>query len=95
MAELWREQDGLTLHSHWDAGGEYWLEIVHAEPRALFGGELLRMARRGETMSCLEVSTGPVGVGSVVTIRAHDRNAVYRLTEYDRQHDIYAGEWPD
>jgi hypothetical protein len=53
------------------------------------------MARRGETMSCLEVSTGPVGVGSVVTIRAHDRNAVYRLTEYDRQHDIYAGEWPD
>jgi hypothetical protein len=95
MAELWREPDGLMLRSHWEPPGEYWLEIVHAEPRALFGGELLRMTRRGETLPCIEVSAGPVGIGSIVAIRAHDRNVVYRLTEYDERWDIYAGEWPD
>jgi hypothetical protein len=95
MAELWREQDGLILRSHWEPGGDPWLEVVHAEPRALFSGFLLRRVRRGEALPFTEVSSGRVGIGSIVTIRARDRNVVYQLTEYDRQHDIYAGEWPD
>jgi hypothetical protein len=71
------------------------VEIVHAEPRALFSGELLRRVRRGEALPFTEVSPGRVRIGSVVTIRAHDRNVIYRLTEYNEQWDVYAGEWPD
>jgi hypothetical protein len=89
------ERDGLILRSHWQPGGEPWLEIIHAEPRALFSGVLLRKVRRGEASPFTEMSGGLVGIGSIVTIRARDRNVVYRLIEYDERRDVYTGEWPD
>jgi hypothetical protein len=82
----------LMLCSHWEPGGEYWLEILHAEPRVLFGGDLLRLIRRGEAQPCVEVDK--VGIGGLIRIRARNRYLVYRLTEH-LPHDTWAGEWPD
>lgn len=90
--EAGRESDGLILRSHWEPGGEVWLEVVHAEPRALFSGVLLRMVRRGEALPYTECSRA--SIGGVVKIHAHDRTLIYRLVE-KLPHDVYAGEWPD
>lgn len=86
-------EDGLILHGHWQPDGEAWIEVVHAEPRALFAGPLLRQVRMGHAFPFTEIDR--VAIGGVLCIRARDRNLVYRLTEYDEQRDIYTGEWPD
>lgn len=82
----------LILRSHWEPGGEYWLEILHAEPRALFSGELLRTIRRGEAQPCVEIDR--VAIGGLIRIRARNRCLVYRLA-YELDDDLWAGEWPD
>jgi hypothetical protein len=85
-------RDGLVLASHWEAGGEPWLEVIHAEPRALFSGPLLRRVRRGEGFPFTTVDK--VGIGGILRINARDRRLVYRIVEH-LPYDIYAGEWPD
>ncbi len=88
------ESNGLILRSHWEPGSyDPWVEVVHAAPRALFGGDLLRRCHRGEALPFTEVDH--VGVGGLVRINARDRRLVYRLVEHDELHDVYAGEWPD
>jgi hypothetical protein len=91
MASVTRE--GLELCRHYESGGGDWLEILRAEPRALFAGELLRQLRRGDGAPFTSVDR--VGVGGLVCIRARNRNVVYRLTGHDPQWDVYTGEWPD
>ncbi len=87
------ESDGLILCSHWEPGGEVWLEVVHAEPRALFSGPLLRKVRRGEARPFTEM-TGEVKVGGIIRIRGRGRTLVYRITE-ELEYDTWAAEWPD
>lgn len=83
--------DGLILRRHWE-GGEDWLEIVHAEPEALFAGELLRGIRQGQ--EALGVTLTEPAVGGLLRIEARNRTVVYRLVEH-KEHDVFVGEWPD
>ena len=86
-------KDGLILCSHWEPGGEVWLEVVHAEPTARFAGVLLRRTATGEARPFTE--TDRVEIGGIIRIWARDRNLVYRITGHDAVTDIYTGEWPD
>lgn len=83
--------DGLVLRRHFE-GGEDWLEIVHAEPEALFAGELLRGIRQGQ--EALGVTLTEAEVGGVLRIEARNRTVVYRLVA-QKEHDVFVGEWPD
>ena len=93
MATAGSRGDGLVLRRHW-ARDETWLEVMHARPRALFSGSLLRALRRGEGMPEVGINE-PVAVGAVVRIRARNQMLVYRLVAHDEQWDVYTGEWPD
>ena len=88
------QSDGLVLRSVWDPGAHMpELEIIVAEPRALFAASLLRKVHLGEAAPYAECDR--VGIGGVVRIRARDRTLVYLLTEYSGHLDVYTGEWPD
>jgi hypothetical protein len=86
-------RDGLELRRRYE-GEDIWLEVVRAEPRALFSAEILESLRYGGGMPEVSVDR-PVAVGAVVRIRARNRHVVYRLTEHDFALDLYTGVWPD
>lgn len=83
--------DGVRLKRHYERTDE-WLEILSAEPQAVFSGELLRGIRQGNT--ALGVTLTEVAVGGVLRIEARNRTVVYRLVE-QKEHDLFVGEWPD
>lgn len=83
--------DGLILRRHFE-GFEDWLEIVHAEPEALFAGVHLRAIRQGH--EALGVTLTKAEVGGVLRIVARNRTVVYRLVG-QKEHDLFVGEWPD
>jgi len=84
--------DGLILRKHFEPGGE-WLEVVHAEPVALFSAEVLRGVRVGK--GGLDVSIDSVDVGAILRIRARNRTLIYRIVEHDDERDVFTGVWPD
>jgi hypothetical protein len=83
--------DGLVLRRHFE-GDEDWLEIVHAEPQALFAGVHLRSIRQGR--EALGVSLSEAGVGGVLRIEARNRTVVYHLVA-QKDDGVFVGEWPD
>ena len=85
--------DGLVLRKHFE-GDESWLEIVAAEPRALFSAELLDIIAKGESAP-LGVTLDRAAIGGELRIRARGRSLVYRLVEQDFERDLYVGQWPD
>ena len=92
MTTITGTSEGLILRTGWEPGGEPWMEVIQAEPRALFSGPLLCKVRRGEAFPFTEVDR--VAIGGLIRIRARNRYLVYRLTEH-LPYDIWAGEWPD
>lgn len=85
------QYEGLRLCRHYGPGGG-WLEVLDAEPRALFVGTLLRSLRRGDGMP--EVYVDYPGVGGTLHIQARNRTVVYRLVAQEDP-DLFVGEWSD
>lgn len=83
--------DGLRLRRHYERTDE-WLEILSADPQALFSGELLRSVRKGNAAPGVTLTKPEVG--GVLRIEARNRTVVYRLVERDER-DVFMGEWPD
>lgn len=84
--------DGLILRKHFEPAGE-WLEVVQAEPVAVFSAEVLRGIRAGKAGT--DASIDRIDVGAILRIRARDRTLVYKIVEHDDEHDVFTGVWPD
>jgi hypothetical protein len=84
--------DGVIVSRHYE-GTESWLEIIAAEPRAMFSGELLQQVRSGQ--AGLDMSLDKLEIGGVLRIRGRNRSVLYRLVEENFQLDFFIGEWPD
>jgi hypothetical protein len=93
----------VILRQHCDSHGEpESVEVLHADPRVLISGELLRQVHAGTPHERVPFAmVDKPEVGGTLTIRATTGNLVYRLTEYEPLHhgyrvpDTYVGEWPD
>jgi hypothetical protein len=93
----------VTLRSiYGDRGQVAAVEVLHADPRVLISGEVLRQIHDGKPEETVPFAGADhPGVGGVLRIHAVNRTLVYRIASdapvadgYEMP-DAYIGEWPD